>query len=305
MGELAPTSGGLPRRLLSQHLVGRGAECALRLAGSYVSSQHALIRWNGDGWECLDRGSRNGTRIDGTSLEPGRPHALTRGASLTFGHPDEAWVLSDATGPEAMVVALEDGASLLGTQGLIGLPSPERPECTLYRDVDGSWKVELADGTTRDLADGETLETGGKRFRVCLPSRAEATASLGESAGVTPPTLRFGVSSDEEFVKLEIWYGARQVTLGARAHNYLLLTLARSYLADQSAGVPAASCGWIDKEQLALDLKMSPEQVDGEVFRVRKHFARHGLKEAATVIQRRARTRQIRLGIDNVVIAGT
>lgn len=304
MGEIAPARGGPARRLLSQHLVGRGMECALRLSGGYVSSQHALIRWNGGDWELLDRGSRNGTRVDGRALEPGQPHPLTKGAVLTFGHPDEAWLFSDATGPEPMVVRLEDGTAFLGAHGLIGLPPNSDPECTLYRDVDGSWKVELSDGATRPLEDGQTLESGGLTFRVCLPSGTEATASLSDASGLEQPLLRLGVSSDEEFVELDLRYGARQVSLGSRGHNYLLLTLARSYLADVEAGVAQASCGWMDKEQLAAGLHMSPEQIDGEVFRVRRHFAKHGLKEAATVIERRARTRQLRLGIARVVIEG-
>jgi hypothetical protein len=296
MGEISPLGGGKPRRLLTEHLIGRGPECALRLTGNYVSSQHALIRWEGRAWEVLDRGSRNGTHLNGELVEPGRPYRLSRGATLTFGHADEAWVLSDAAEPEVMLVALDDGESLSGAQGLIGLPSGDDPEVTLYRDLDGTWKLENAEGGARSLADGEALESAGRRYRFCLPSAAEATASVGGSA-VEVPSLLFRVSSDEEFVELDLEYSGGRVALGSRSHNYLLLTLARSYHADVAAGLPLASCGWTDKEALAKGLGMTPEQIDGEVFRVRKHFARHGLKEAAIVIERRPRTKQIRLGL--------
>lgn len=68
MAELHSSDGGTRRVLLSQHLVGRSPECALRLTRSYVSAQHALIRWHERSWEVLDRGSRNGTGAD-----PGSP----------------------------------------------------------------------------------------------------------------------------------------------------------------------------------------------------------------------------------------
>ena len=123
----------------------------------------------------------------------------------------------------------------------------------------------------------------------------EATANLAETSG--PVTLHFAVSSDEEFVELALESARAHVALGSRAHNYLLLTLARGYRADQEAGVAPSACGWRDKEELAKGLGLTPEQVDGEVFRVRKHFARHGLVEANQVIERRARTKQIRLGL--------
>ena len=302
MGELSRVNGQDLRRLLNQHLIGRGPECALRLSESYVSTQHALIRWQGHGWELLDRGSRNGTHLNGEPLEPGRPYRLIKGSSMSFGHPDETWLLADASAPEVMLVALDDGESLSGEQGLIGLPSPENPECTLYRNVNGSWKMETADGSVRPLMDGEALESAGRKFRFSLPSAAEATASVHGDLGFEAPALCFKVSSDEEFVELDLDYSGRRVPLGSRSHNYLLLTLARSYLADAAAGLPLASSGWMDKEALAKGLDMTPEQIDGEVFRVRKHFARHGLKEAAVVIERRPRTKQIRLGLPKLRI---
>jgi hypothetical protein len=105
------------------------------------------------------------------------------------------------------------------------------------------------------------------------------------------------VSSDEDFVELSLEYPQRSVPLGSRSHNYLLLTLARQRLADRAAGLAEPSCGWMDKEQLADGFKITPQQVDGEVFRIRKHFSQHGLPEATTIIERRPRTKQIRVGV--------
>lgn len=301
MAEFRRVDGTRSCRLMTEHLVGRGAQCALRLSASYVSTQHALIRWDGRAWEVLDRGSRNGTQLNGATLEPGRPYRLLKGAVITFGHADERWVLSDPTEPKTMAVALDDGQALLGAQGIIGLPSSANPECTLFQEQDGSWKVEHENGVVEPMVDGQVLEAGGRQFRFCCVTSSSATETLSmRDDGL--PTLCFSVSSDEDFVELSLEYGDRKVQLGSRSHNYLMLTLARQLLADRGAALPEASCGWMDKEALADGFKITPQQVDGEVFRIRKHFSQHGLPESTTIIERRPRTKQIRLGIHQLRI---
>jgi hypothetical protein len=302
MAELRRTDGTRSCLLMTEHLVGRGPQCALRLLASYVSAQHALIRWDGRAWELLDRGSRNGTLLNGVALEPGRPSRLFKNSQICFGHTDECWQLVDAGEPQIMAVALDTGQALLGVQGLIGLPSSKRPQCTLYVDPDGVWKLEHANGELESVVDGQIIEVAGQQFRFCCPSSTSSTEKLTLAPQSGAPTLHFAVSSDEDFVELSIEYPERKVALGSRSHNYLMLTLARQMLADRAASLPEGSCGWMDKETLADGFKITPQQIDGEVFRIRKHFAQHGLPESATIIERRPRTKQIRLGICQVRI---
>jgi hypothetical protein len=92
------------------------------------------------------------------------------------------------------------------------------------------------------------------------------------------------------------------VNLGHRHHNYLLLVLARARERDALAGLPDTSCGWMYKEDLADALQTTPTQIDGEIFRIRRHFARMNLPEAATIIERRNRTNQIRIGLSRIRI---
>ena len=201
MAEFRRVDGTRSCRLMTEHLVGRGAQCALRLAAGYVSTQHALIRWDGRAWEVLDRGSRNGTQLNGVAIEPGRPCRLLKGDVVTFGHADERWVLSDPTEPQTMALALDDGQTLLGAQGIIGLPSSANPECTLFQEQDGTWKVEHENGVVETLVDGQVLDAGGRRFRFCCVTSSSATETLSMHEGETP-TLCFSVSSDEDFVEL-------------------------------------------------------------------------------------------------------
>ena len=301
MAELREVNGDRSCVLEPEHLVGRGSQCALRLTPSYVSAQHAVIRWNGRAWELIDRGSRNGTRVNGEPVEAGRSHKLARGAVIAFGDPKELWRLAEAGEPEVMVVALDSGGALLASDGIIALPSSDEPVCTIYRDVESRWKLEMADGSVVVLEDGATFSVAARTYRFRCPFSLDATAAVVRP-DAPAPALCFTVSSDEEFVELSLEYPHRTVKLGSRSHNYLLLTLARARLADRDAGVPEASCGWTDKEQLADDLRVAPPQVDGEIFRIRKHFIERCRDEAALVIERRPRTKQIRLGFPSIRI---
>jgi hypothetical protein len=302
MAELRQERGERSCILMAEHLIGRGPQCALRLSANYVSSQHALIRWSGNGWEVLDRGSRNGTRLNGAALEPGRAYRLLKGANLSFGHPEERWALTDTSEPQAMVIALDSGEARLEHYGMIGIPSNDAPQLTLFRDQDGAWQLEDAEGALRAIGSEHRFELGGRSYAFSSPGANNLTASIGIALASGPPTVKFLVSSDEDFVELSMEFENRRVALGSRAHNYLLLTLARQRLADLAQGAAAASSGWVDKDELATGLRMTPPQIDGEIFRIRRHFASHGVPDSSSVIERRERTRLIRIGFDRIVV---
>jgi hypothetical protein len=302
MAELREESGDRCCVLMAEHLIGRGPQCALRLEPKYVSTQHAVIRWSGNGWELIDRASRNGTKLNGETVEPGRAHRMVKGSVVSFGHPDQRWSLVDASEPQAMVLALDSGDVRVENFGMIGIPSTDSPEVTLFKDADGIWRMEDSEGTVRGLRNGQPFEFGGRSYVFSCPSTNDLTASVGTAMQRRAPTLKFVVSSDEDFVELSMEYENKRVALGSRAHNYLLLTLARQKLADAADQVPAPSCGWMDKDQLAGGLRMTPQQIDGEIFRIRRHFASHGVPESSNVVERRERTRLIRLGLDRVLV---
>jgi len=302
MAELREEGGDRCCTLMAEHLIGRGPQCALRLTPKYVSTQHAVIRWSGNGWELIDRASRNGTKLNGEAVEPGRAYRMIKGSVVSFGHPEQRWSLVDASEPQAMVLALDSGKVRVENFGMIGIPSTDSPEVTLFKDADGIWRMEDSEGMVRGLRNGQPFEFGGQSYVFSCPSSNDLTASIGTAVQRKAPTLKFIVSSDEDFVELSIEYENKSVALGSRAHNYLLLTLARQKLADSAQQIPPASCGWMDKDQLAGGLRMTPQQIDGEIFRIRRHFASHGVPESSSVVERRERTRLIRLGLDRVLV---
>jgi hypothetical protein len=110
------------------------------------------------------------------------------------------------------------------------------------------------------------------------------------------------VSRDEEHVEITVNCGGNSVALGSRGHNYLLLTLARERLKDAEAGMPEPARGWMYQDTLLRALAMPTTQLNIDVFRIRKQFAALDLTDPANVIERRPRTKQIRIGVAQIEI---
>jgi hypothetical protein len=113
--------------------------------------------------------------------------------------------------------------------------------------------------------------------------------------------LSFFVSKDEEYVRLYVLRGRLAFDLGARAHNYLLLTLARRHLADKLECISEPACGWTYLADLAHDPSMAGSRLNLDVFRIRGQFKAVGLDQSE-IIERRATTKQIRVGIAQITI---
>jgi hypothetical protein len=110
------------------------------------------------------------------------------------------------------------------------------------------------------------------------------------------------VSSNEEYVRLSLVSGPVTVDLGARNHNYLLLTLARKRLEDVRISLAEDASGWIDLEDWAHDPDLCPPRLNLDVHRIRKQFADRGFDHAFHIIERRIPTKQIRLGVASIHI---
>jgi hypothetical protein len=150
----------------------------------------------------------------------------------------------------------------------------------------------------------QTFDIEGRTYRFSCPQTIAKTSLAGPSTDVEMRhvTLLFSVSRDEEHVQLHATFGHKTLDLGSRSHNYLLLTLARRRLEDAAEGLPETSCGWIYQEDLAHDPTMAPSQMNIDVFRIRKHFAALGIIDAANIVERRPRTRQLRIGVERLSV---
>lgn len=283
-------------------VVGRSPRCALRLDEGYVSAQQAGLRWSGEVWEMRDLGSRNGTRVDGQQLQPGVGHPLRRGSVIWFGNEQQEWVFEDDAPPRPMIAPLAGGDPTFLEGDLLGVPSADDPQATIYRGGDGRWTLERADASSMTLDNGSVFETGGLQWRFVCPDFIASTTTAHQPLQVHELQLQFAVSRDEEHVELVATLGDKRFDLGSRGHNYLLLTLARRRLEDARAGLPDTSCGWVYQDDLGRDLDIAVVQLNVDVFRIRKQIAGLGLADAPNIIERRPRVKQLRIGVGGLEI---
>lgn len=300
MAVLEQSGTGARCHLLARHLVGRSRLAHLRLHEPSISGEHALVCWTGKDWEIHDLGSRNGTFVNGRRLAAGERAHLGPGAEVSFGTTGRAWRLVDDSPPSAMAVPEAGGEPLLAEGGFLALPDPEEPDLLVYCDRVGEWVMD-ADGDIERVRDGHEVAAGGQRFVLHLP---DALASTLE-AEVAPPSidtiaLRFAVSRDEEYVTLTAVHDRGTIDLGARSHHYLLLTLARARLGERDQ--PASARGWVYQDDLAAQLDLDDKHLNIVVFRCRRHLGAAGILGAASIIERRKPTRQLRLGVDRIEI---
>ena len=71
--------------IINSVTIGRDPTCTLSLADSELSSQHAEVRVDGTGAFAIDKGSTNGTTVNGDKLTPGVPHPLRDGDMIKLG----------------------------------------------------------------------------------------------------------------------------------------------------------------------------------------------------------------------------
>lgn len=298
IAELRNISTGRVSRVRAEHLIGRSPRCDLRIHAEHISAQHAVIRWAGECWEIRDLGSRNGTWVDDALLGPSESKALRCGSRICFGEQGELWLLEDDSPPQVMAISLETEAVVLPAGDILALPSNENPALVVFRRVQGEWEREDPDGRLVRLEDQDRLLVApNEHWLFCCPHVVPRTTSVEDRLSVHSVALDLAVSLDEEHVEVMVRTPRRNTSLGSRAHHYLLLTLARHRIQDQAAGHAASACGWIYVEDLLRDLRVTPEQLNLEVFRVREQFGALGLSDPAGVIERRPRTRQLRVGI--------
>ncbi len=287
--------------LHADHLVGRSSRCDLQLDESYVSAQHAEFRWSGV-WEVKDLGSRNGTSLNGKLLDAGRYYRISKGMSISFGRVAQTWIFRNDSEPCVMAMPFEEGEPAFAVDDVVAIPSPEAPEAVIVRGLDGSWQLERPDGVITRVDHDETFVVGGSNWLFCNPKAAKPTSVLDGRLSLLDVRLNFSVSTDEEHVDVVAdWPGARS-ELGSRTHNYILLTLARQRLADAAAGVPLTACGWMYQDDLIRGLAMTATQLNVDIFRIRQQFAKLDLGETAAIVERRPRTKQLRIGIANLVV---
>ena len=263
-----------------------------------VSNEHASLRWRGTSWELRDLGSRNGTYVNGTRLQPGDGVTLRRDAVIRFGATSAPWQLVDDGPPLLAALELQSRSWVRASGNLLGLPNEDAPLASIFHVSEGGWICQQPD-EARPVRNGEVIALGSQRWQLHLTetvvSTAESQAGEFQEAG---PRLVFAVSRDEEYVELSVALpGLGGRSLGARAHHYLLLLLARQHARDTSdAALSRSEQGWIHLEELGKMVHLDRAHLYVMIHRARRQFADVGVPDAASVVEYRPRTGMVRLG---------
>ncbi len=283
--------------LISRTLIGRSHACLVRLSSPRVSSVHAELTWDGQYWFVHDLGSRNGTYVDGQAVEPRKRVRLSEGSTLVFGNRSERFVLSEDS-PPTLVIEGVDGRIVSGSSAMICVPSDERPLATVLRDSKGAWQLETELGV-EPVTEQTMLDADGTHWRIHVPDVGDFTQGSDEQPLDTESiALEFQVSRDEEHVEIAVVHGGVRTPLPSRAHDFFLLTLARTRMSDQErSDIDPAEHGWIYREEIIGQLKIERHLLNLWTHRARRQFADIGLVDPGNLIERRPRSEQIRLGI--------
>lgn len=304
MGTLEERTTGRRIALGARCLLGRHQGCDVQAVEPRVSGEHASVHWVASRWELRDLGSRNGTFLDGRRLRSGERAPLAEGAAFSLGGPEPAFALVDAAPPGAVARHRGSGALRVAAGGLLVLPDEARPLASVLQDAGGRWMVEIGD-EVRPVEDQQELEVEGEVWTLELPRPEDAETWQAEPAG--PPLeaihLRLAVGRDEERVDATVMHGGEETVLPRRSHLYLLVTLARAWLKD--AGAPAPKRGWVDRDELCRMLAVDLNRLNVDIHRARKQLASLGIQGAAGVVERRAGTGEIRIGVHRVEVVSS
>jgi len=289
------------RPLSARLLIGRSPSAALRLQDSRVSGEHAVIQWRRGVWELRDLSSRNGTFVNGERLPAGDARTLAVGTRVAFGHEENAWVFEDDGPPAAVAQCLDDAKHVAALQGILGLPSAEDPEVTVYANARGEWVMER-EGEVRSVRDGAILRIGATTWRIDVPATIDGTATVAMGPTLDTVRLRFEVSQDEEHVRIVLLSRGEEFALDAREHAYVLLTLARLRLEDRDQ--PSGEQGWVDRDRLLRMLSTDTNALNVAIYRARGQLTAAGLEGASSIVEVRRGQRRFGIEPDRFEIAG-
>lgn len=284
--------------LRTKTLFGRDPSCTVHVDDPKVSHEHASLRWKDGAWELRDLGSVNGTYVGARRLAAGERAQIETGAVFSFSSSSAAFELIDASPPLAAALHRSSGTVHVATGGILVLPSEDQPRLTMFASSDGAWFIEI-EKDVRLAKNGEEVILGGDTYVIEVPTATIDTARTARNALMLEDLrLRFIVASDEESVEVTIVAGNKSLTLPPRRFHYLLLTLARAWIAD--AGISPTVRGYRDRDELCDKLGMDVMKLNTEVYRLRKQFVEMGVQGAAGLIERRPGTYEIRIGLTNI-----
>jgi hypothetical protein len=289
VGKLVRSRDSQPFPLACEIVIGRSRGADLVLDRSFVSGLHASVVWTADGWAVRDLGSRNGTAVEGRRVGPGDTVRIGLGqAFILGGEPDEEWCLVD-DGPPDLFAIDDEGNVVLAEDGMLGLPDNTEPDVTVY-SRSGTWWIES--GNDNDVVkDRHKIAISGRTWTVRLPVRLDETAGAAPFR-ISDATFALRRAGPSRVPLLDVTYGDEEfeLNLGSAGEVFEMLATARK-----------RDDGWIERARVLHQLRITSNNLNVAVFRLRRTLQNAGFADAADIIER-AHGR-LRLGVTNVEVA--
>lgn len=223
-------------------LVGRGTNCTLPIDDPGVSSEHAVIQFETDGWTVRDLNSTNGTQLGKQTLGT-QPCPLTLSKKLHFGSAPGEWELVDDA-PPAWLQPLPTGEALPLTR----TPRNLSPEMLVRAYVkDRTILLERAQGV-QELRDGEVIDIAGACFRVMAPVSTSTALTLWD---LDQAVLWAQRAQDPDQFDVAFTVGGRRYAIKPNERNVLFHSLAKTRLEHRRQGITPEEEGWELRSKLA------------------------------------------------------
>jgi hypothetical protein len=276
--------------LAADCLVGRAAECLLRVTDAAVPSFWLELRWFEGGWRWRALAGVERTRGPGMLTDDGwRMLPLSTEARPQRVRLDELVTIALIAGgpPAPFAIDLLTGQARRGES--LGEVTESRADGTIRT-------FGTADAPGRALADGEVFLHAGRPWRMHLPD-------------VLPPTLRLrldlartdaSIDVDAEALRATFHQGGSHVTI-AGEHVRVLVVYALARLEDADGGG-----GWLDADAVYARWRgmggnpQSPvDRIGWDRGRCRSHLSREGVGgvDALFEIRRRHGVPEMRVGV--------
>ncbi|NML37303.1 FHA domain-containing protein [Chitinophaga sp. G-6-1-13] len=232
-----------------------------------VSQSHATIFWNREGWFLRDH-SRNGTLIDNELLCQSI-RKLSKKHQIRFGNTESTcWNIIDLKPPAPYLKSVHSKEKVM--------PLPTGTDARIFCSPHHGWVYEM-NGHITHLSDGCSVFFQNEEWLFIANGYLEET--IDHQHLVNNTVFLFTLSSNEEHIRLQLRVSDDQlIDLGSRAHNYLLLVLARKRLADHIVGQSPEEQGWISLDELIRDISKEMQKdidvyfINLQIFRLRKQL---------------------------------
>lgn len=174
--EVAHQKANVKRVVLKQDaVIGRSAECSLRIASSLVSRQHCKFTISEESVLLRDLGSSNGTFLNGTRLTPETDYEVTPDSQLSVGGVMFMVRFDAPSPPPPPLVATPPGST-------VDLPAVPRPKASERKsdELTAEWSAGSTPPALAETATYAGLAAGGASAAVVAARLTEQKASPSE-----------------------------------------------------------------------------------------------------------------------------